>query len=68
MDFKCPECYSSLLIENICKDARTATGDECEHVPALHEMQVKVPTLVSHASANIRLPEGILFFFQFAPW
>lgn len=53
---------SSLLIENICKDIHTATGDECEHMSALHEVQVKVPTLVSHANANIWLPEGIIFF------
>lgn len=38
-----------------------ATGDECKHMPALHEVQVKVPTLVSHACTNIQLPEGILF-------
>lgn len=52
---------SSLLAENICKAVLMATGDECKHTPALHEVQVKVPTLVSHACTNIQLPEGVFF-------
>lgn len=52
---------NSLLAENICKDVLMATGDECKHTPALHEVQVKVPTLVSHQCTNIQLPEGIFF-------
>lgn len=59
---------SSLLIENICKDTRTTTGDKCEHISVLHEVQVKVPTSMSHVNVNIWLPEEIFFFFQFALW
>lgn len=49
---------SSLLIGNIWEDICMATSDECKNMPALHEVQVKVPALVSHACANIQLPEG----------
>lgn len=51
---------SSLLIENTCTNVHMATGDECESMPALCEVQVKVPTLMSHACANLR--DRIFFF------